>query len=108
METSAAKMKILLVDDQPANLLALETILENLGQELVRANSGQDALRHLLSDDFAVILLDVKMPDMDGFETASLIRERERSRHIPILFITAPKDDEHLFLVYPADPLDSL
>src|SRR5260370_17143286 len=97
MEPSAAKMKILLVDDQPANLLALETILEDLGQELVKANSGQDALRHLLNDDFAVILLDVKMPGMDGFETASLIRERERSRHTPIIFLTAPNDDHQLF-----------
>ena len=107
-EIPATKMKILLVDDQPANLLTLETILEELGQEIVKATSGQDALRHLLSDDFAVILLDVKMPDMDGFETASLIRERERSRHTPILFITALKEDEQLFRGYHAGAVDFL
>ncbi len=101
-------VKILLVDDRPANLLALETILEDLGQELVKATSGKDALRQLLSDDFALILLDVKMPDMDGFETAALIRERERSRHTPILFVTAQKDDEHQFRGYYAGAVDFL
>jgi signal transduction histidine kinase len=102
------KVKILLVDDRPANLLALESILEDLGQELVKAASGKEALRHLLNDDFAVILLDVKMPEMDGFETATLIRERERSRHTPILFVTAHKDDEHLFRGYYAGAVDFL
>jgi CheY-like chemotaxis protein len=94
---AAPKVKILLVDDRPANLLTLESILEDLGQELVQATSGKEALRHLLRDDFAVILLDVKMPEMDGFETATLIRERERSRHTPIVFLTAHKDEEQLF-----------
>jgi two-component system, sensor histidine kinase and response regulator len=83
------KVNILLVDDQPANLVALEAMLEDLGQNLVRAESGREALKRLLSDDFAVILLDVKMPEMDGFETAELIRQRDRSRHTPILFLTA-------------------
>ena len=83
------KVNILLVDDQPANLVALEAMLEDLGQNLVRAESGRAALKRLLSDDFAVILLDVKMPEMDGFETAALIRQRDRSRHTPILFLTA-------------------
>ncbi|MFL5531133.1 MAG: sensor histidine kinase [Gemmatimonadales bacterium] len=82
-------VNILLVDDQPANLIALEAMLEDLGQNLVRAESGREALKRLLSDDFAVILLDVKMPEMDGFETAELIRQRDRSRHTPILFLTA-------------------
>jgi len=100
------RAKILLVDDRPANLLALETILEDLGQELVRATSGKEALRHLLNDDFAVILLDVNMPEMDGFETATLIRERERSRHTPILFITAHRDDENQFRGYYAGAVD--
>lgn len=104
----SAKVKILMVDDRPANLLALETILEDLGQELVKATSGKEALRHLLNNDFAVILLDVKMPEMDGFETAALIRERERSRHTPILFVTAHKDDEHLFRGYYAGAVDFL
>jgi len=107
-ETSAQKVKILLVDDRPANLLALETILEDLGQDLVKATSGKEALRYLLNNDFAVILLDVKMPEMDGFETAALIRERERSRHTPILFVTAHKDDEHLFRGYYAGAVDFL
>jgi signal transduction histidine kinase len=102
------RVKILLVDDRDANLTALESILDDLGQELVRANSGREALRHLLRDDFAVILLDVKMPDMDGFETAALIRERERSRHTPILFLTAHKDEEHLFRGYYAGAVDFL
>jgi signal transduction histidine kinase len=100
------RVKILLVDDQEANLTTLESILDDLGQELVKAASGREALRHLLRDDFAVILLAVRMPDMDGFETAALIRERERSRHTPILFLTAHKDEEHLFRGYYAGPVD--
>jgi two-component system, sensor histidine kinase and response regulator len=83
------RVNILLVDDQPANLVALEAMLQGLGQNLVRAESGREALKCLLTDEFAVILLDVKMPDMDGFETAALIRQRDRSRHTPILFLTA-------------------
>ncbi len=80
---------ILLVDDNEGNLIALEAILRDLGQELVRAHSGQECLRLLFDRDFAVILLDVRMPDMDGYETAELIRKRQRSRHTPIIFITA-------------------
>jgi signal transduction histidine kinase len=102
------KVKILLVDDRPANLLTLESILEDLGQEIVKATSGKEALRYLLKDDYAVILLDVKMPEMDGFETATLIRERERSRHTPIVFLTAHKDEEHLFRGYYAGAVDFL
>jgi two-component system sensor histidine kinase/response regulator len=83
------RVNILLVDDQPANLVALEAMLQGLGQNLVRAESGREALKCLLGQDFAVILLDVKMPEMDGFETAALIRQRDRSRHTPILFLTA-------------------
>jgi two-component system, sensor histidine kinase and response regulator len=83
------RVNILLVDDQPANLVALEAMLQGLGQNLVRAESGREALKELLTQDFAVILLDVKMPDMDGFETASLIRQRDKSRHTPIIFLTA-------------------
>jgi signal transduction histidine kinase len=102
------KVKILLVDDRPANLLTLESILEDLGQEIVKATSGKEALRHLLKDDYAVILLDVKMPEMDGFETATLIRERDRSRHTPIVFLTAHKEEEHLFRGYYAGAVDFL
>jgi signal transduction histidine kinase len=82
-------VNILLVDDQPANLVALEAMLQVLGQNLIRAESGREALKWLLTHEFAVILLDVKMPDMDGFETATLIRQRDKSRHTPILFLTA-------------------
>src|SRR5262249_54800159 len=84
-----AKANILLVDDQPANLLALQAILEGLGQNLVTARSGEEALRLLLDQDFAVVLLDVWMHGLDGFETAKLIRSRDRSRHTPIIFLTA-------------------
>jgi signal transduction histidine kinase len=83
------RVNVLLVDDQPANLLALEAMLQDLGQNLVKAGSGREALKWLLTNDCAVILLDVKMPDMDGFETAELIRQRDRSRHTPIIFLTA-------------------
>jgi signal transduction histidine kinase len=82
-------VNVLLVDDQPANLLALEAMLQDLGQNLVKAGSGREALKWLLTNDCAVILLDVKMPEMDGFETAELIRQRDRSRHTPIIFLTA-------------------
>jgi signal transduction histidine kinase len=79
---------ILIVDDYPSNLLALEAVLEPLGQRVVAARSGNEALRHLLEEEFAVVLLDVKMSDIDGFETARLMRQRERTRTVPIIFIT--------------------
>jgi two-component system sensor histidine kinase/response regulator len=91
-EQSVDQVNILLVDDQPANLIALEAMLQGLGQNLIKAESGREALKWLLTHDFAVILLDVKMPDMDGFETAALIRQRDKSRHTPILFLTAADD----------------
>jgi PAS domain S-box-containing protein len=102
------RMKILLVDDNPENLVSLEASLESLGQSLVLAQSGMEALRYLLEDDFAAILLDVKMPDMDGFQTAELIRARKRSRHTPILFLTGYKSDEHLFRGYDLGAVDFL
>lgn len=89
------KAKILLVDDRPENLLALEAILSALDQTLVRASSGEEALKALLTDDFAVILLDVQMPGMDGFETAAHIKRRERTRDIPIIFLTAINHGPH-------------
>lgn len=81
--------KILMVDDVPANLVALRAILEPLGQPLVECHSGEEALKHLLQEEFAVILMDVQMPGLDGLETVALIKARERSRHIPVIFITA-------------------
>src|SRR5215216_3784625 len=85
----AERANILLVDDRPHNLLALEAILEPLGQNLVRASSGAEALRELLRQDFAVILLDVQMPGTDGFQTARIIKSRERNASTPIIFLTA-------------------
>src|SRR5947209_6758661 len=83
------KMNILLVDDRPENLVALEGILEGLGQNLIRAESGPEALKRLLKHDCAVIILDVQMPGMDGYETAQLIRQREKLRSVPIIFVSA-------------------
>jgi CheY-like chemotaxis protein len=82
-------VSILLVDDHPGNLTVLRAILEPLGHNLVLARSGNEALKHVLRRDFALILLDVQMPDIDGFETAAMMKQRERSRHIPIIFLTA-------------------
>jgi signal transduction histidine kinase len=103
------KINILMVDDEPANLIALEATLESLGQNLVRASSGREALRHLLDQDFAVILLDVQMPEMNGIETAVAIRERERSRHVPVIFLTARLNtDDMVFKGYSAGAVDFL
>jgi CheY-like chemotaxis protein len=101
------KARILLVDDRPENLLALEAILSALDQTLVRASSGEEALKALLTDDFAVILLDVQMPGMDGFETAAHIKRRERTRDIPIIFLTAINHGpHHTFRGYAAGAVD--
>jgi two-component system, sensor histidine kinase and response regulator len=103
------KVNILLVDDNSKNLLALEAVLESLGQNIVKANSGESALKRLLAQDFAAILLDVQMPGMDGFETAELIRTRENSRHTPIIFITAiGKTTEFIFKGYSVGAVDYL
>jgi CheY-like chemotaxis protein len=87
------RARILLVDDRPENLVALEAILGSLDQILVRAESGEEALRSLLRDDYALILLDAQMPGMDGFETAGRIKARERTKDVPIIFLTAADDD---------------
>jgi PAS domain S-box-containing protein len=102
------KIKILMVDDTPENLVSLEAALSGLGEELVPAHSGKEALRYLLEDDYAAILLDVRMPEMDGFETAELIRSRPRSRQIPILFLTGYRNEEHLFRGYDLGAVDFL
>jgi PAS domain S-box-containing protein len=102
-----APVEILIVDDRPENLLALEAILEPLGQILVRAHSGDEALRLLLTHDFAMILLDVQMPGINGFETARLIKSRERTKYIPIIFLTAiSKDEEYIFEGYSVGAVD--
>jgi signal transduction histidine kinase len=100
-------VKILLVDDQPENLLSASAVLEALGQEVITAESGREALRYLLDHDFAVILLDIMMPEMDGFETAALIRQRERSRLTPIIFLTAlGRSEEHMLRGYDLGAVD--
>ncbi len=99
--------KILVVDDDPRNLIAVEEVLRSPGIEIVKADSGEAALREVLQDDFAVILLDVQMPRLDGYEVASLIRNRPRSSRVPILFLTAfNKDDMHVFKGYSAGAVD--
>jgi CheY-like chemotaxis protein len=101
------QVDILIVDDRPENLLALEAILEPLGQRLVQAHSGEEALRKLLKHDFAVVLLDVQMPGMNGFETAQLIKSRERTRYIPIIFLTAiSKEEDYVFRGYQVGAVD--
>lgn len=106
---SLSTADILVVDDNPANLIAIETALGELGARVQRAQSGSEALRLLLQHDFAVILLDVKMPTLDGFETARLIRARRRSSHTPIIFVTAhDRDDSEVLAAYQLGAVDFL
>lgn len=101
------KANILVVDDRRPNLLTLEALLAPLGENLILASSGREALRHILQTDIAVILMDVQMPGMDGLETASLIRERETSRYIPIIFITAVSTDpQYIYQGYSVGAVD--
>ncbi len=103
------RVNLLLVDDVEENLVALRAILEPLDQNLVNARSGEEALRALLHDEFACILLDVQMPGLDGFETATLIKQRERTSHVPIIFLTAlSKEEGHVFRGYSAGAVDYL
>lgn len=107
--TSDEQVDILIVDDRAENLLALEAILEPLHQRLVRASSGEEALRRLLERDFALILLDVQMPGMNGFETARIIKSRERTKYIPIIFLTAiSKEEAYVFEGYSVGAVDYL
>jgi signal transduction histidine kinase len=92
-EDSLTTAKILIVDDDHGKLMAIEAVLQSLGQTIVSVTSGEEALRRLLVEDYAVILLDVNMPGLDGFETAEFIRQRSRSEHTPIIFLTAHADD---------------
>jgi len=106
---SAPQAKILLVDDEPKSLFALQELLSGLGQNLMVAQSGEEALRLALKNDFAVILLDVRMPGIDGFETARLVRGRERSRLTPIIFLTAAADEmSSMFRGYEVGAVDYL
>ena len=102
-------LDILIVDDRPENLLTLEHLLESPDLNVVRATSGQEALGLLLDHDFALVLLDVQMPDMDGFETAELMRGNKRTRHIPIIFVTANHtESKHIFRGYDSGAVDYL
>jgi signal transduction histidine kinase len=105
--TEDKRVKILLVDDRPENLIALRAILEPLGQSLVEAHSGEEALKCVLQHDFACILLDVQMPEMNGFDTAQIIKSREKSRYIPIIFLSAiNKEDSYVFKGYSMGAVD--
>jgi CheY-like chemotaxis protein len=105
---AARAATILLVDDRPENLLALEAILHGLGHRLLKASSGEEALKVLLTEEVALMLLDVQMPGMDGFETAAHVKKRERTRDIPILFLTAIGDAHQAFRGYAAGAVDYL
>jgi CheY-like chemotaxis protein len=100
------RVDILVVDDLPEKLLVYETILQGLRQNVVTARSGREALRFLLEREFAVILLDVNMPDMNGFETAAMIRGRRQSAHTPIIFVTALSDEMHTAQGYSLGAVD--
>lgn len=100
------KVNILVVDDLPEKLLVIDSILEGLGQNVVKARSGREALRCLLEREFAVILLDVHMPDMDGIETAAMIRSRRQSADTPIIFVTAFADEAHTAQGYSLGAVD--
>lgn len=103
------KQKILMVDDRPANLVALEAVLEAPDRELIKANSGNEALSLLLKHDFALVLLDVQMPGMDGFEVAELMRMNKKIQKVPIIFVTAiSKEDKYVFKGYQAGAVDYL
>lgn len=105
--TEDKRVKILMVDDRPENLVALKAILEPLGQLLVEAHSGQEALKCVLQHDFACILLDVQMPEMSGFDAAQIIKSREKSRYIPIIFLSAiNKEDSYVFKGYSMGAVD--
>jgi signal transduction histidine kinase len=106
MTSQSQPISVLIVDDRPDKLLSLEAVLDDLQLQVVKADSGRSALKCILKQDFALILLDVNMPDIDGFETAHLIRQRKQSEHIPIIFVTAFGDDMHMARGYSLGAVD--
>ncbi|MCC1498113.1 two-component system response regulator [Alcanivorax sp. 1008] len=103
------EQRILMVDDQPSNLVSLDAILEAEGRVLLKANSGPEALKILLKEDISLVLLDVQMPGMDGFEVAELMRQRKDTQSIPIIFVTAiSKEDKYVFRGYQVGAVDYL
>jgi signal transduction histidine kinase len=104
--TAPDKVNILIVDDLPENALVLRSVLDDLGENVITANSGREALRQSLEHEFAVILLDINMPDIDGFETAALIRQRKKSAHTPIIFVTSFADELHAARSYSLGAVD--
>ena len=108
-ESPNEPVKLLLVDDRPENLLVLEEVLANLPCELLKTLSGQEALSKLLKHDVALVILDVQLPDMSGFEVAEFMRGKKRSQHVPIIFVTASdKEPLHVFKGYEAGAVDYL
>lgn len=104
---TSERQKILIVDDRPENLFAMKTVLEDIDVEIIEANSGEDALWNVLKNDFALIILDVQMPKMDGFETAKLLKNNEKTKYIPIIFVTAiNKEKTHVFKGYESGAVD--
>jgi signal transduction histidine kinase len=108
LPASRERVDILIVDDTAAQRMAVESVLAELGENVVVVDSGREALRHLLDHDVAVILLDVNMPEMDGFETAAMIRQRPRTRNVPIIFLTADTDELHAARGYSLGAVDYL
>jgi len=106
MPAGQDRASILVVDDRKSKLIAMEALFADFGENVVCVSSGKDALRQLLDREFAVILLDVNMPDMDGFETAALVRQHPRLQHIPIIFMTAGSDDTHALQGYSLGAVD--
>lgn len=103
------KIPVLLVDDRPENLTAMEGLLEDMGLDIFKAASGNEALRLSLKNAFAIVLMDVRMPEMDGFETAELMRANPKTSSLPVIFVTAAmKDTEHQFKGYEAGAVDYL
>lgn len=105
--TGENKINILIVDDRPENLLSMESLIESPELNIVRASSGNESLGLMLDYEFAIVLLDVQMPGMDGFETAELMRGSEKTKHVPIIFVTAlSKDQKYVFRGYESGAVD--